>query len=483
MVSVPYVESNARIILRNINIPLVDSYSKDGKIYKSDRRTFRLRLSIKCGDKELLTPIVENLSAKMMNIEFPDEYIFDNVPSNFIITISVLSLRPDLTLGNTLFDKLTSTLTRSIGNNNTIDKNATYNSKYGTISPNFIYDYPEDQNDLLQRVAKMKLSLNDANHIKETVYRLKRIDNFTMDSDKFPPLFGTISLSMIVQPKSLLTPLKQGFVNVTLCLQNRILRHVYCILKGGSLTIFNTSPQHSKDGTIEIPVNNDTVIHLDKRNDSIVLSAIVSKNEMVKEIILDVNKNEEVLEWCKALSTQIVDTKVYGDATSKDYYTIITKGYKNSKKPFTIDSPFSYYETLLSTHNNNYTKKEPKKLIRYDNIKDSGYISGTISGVTNNELLKDNVTNYLSTNNKSPKRLRRITVMDYFEKHSHGNSNFYGTVINNKSGTFENKKIAKNVKFISEYNNQQEKSLPRCGELIDKSNKISSNTRIETTKL
>ncbi|CEF67510.1 Hypothetical protein SRAE_2000217200 [Strongyloides ratti] len=475
MVAVPYAESNARIILRNINIPLVDSYPKDGKNYKTDKRIFRLRLSIKCGDKELLTPIVENLSAKMMNIEFPDEYIFNNVPSNFAITISVLSLRPDFTIGkgSNIFDKLTSTLTKSIGGS-TFDKNATYNSKYGTITPHFIYDYPEDQNDLLQNVAKVKLTLKNVNHIKETVYRLKRNDNFSLDSDIFPPLFGTISLSMILQPQSLLTPIKQGFANITLCLQQRTLRNVYCILKGGNLTIFNTAPLHHKDGTIEIPVNTDTVIHIDRRTDSIVLSAIVSKNEMVKEVIVDVNKNEEILEWCKALSTQIVDTKIYGDAASKDYYTIVTKGFKNFKKSHTLESPFSIYETLLSSYNT-IQNKEPKKLERYDNLVDSGYISSTVSGLSNSSQ-QIIYNNYNSQSNKSPKKLRRITVMDYFEKHSPGNSNFYGTVVLDKDKTL-NKKI-KNVTF-----NGNKHGLPRCGELIDRTNKLNSKNYIETTKL
>uniref|UniRef100_A0A0N5C7P6 Anillin domain-containing protein n=1 Tax=Strongyloides papillosus TaxID=174720 RepID=A0A0N5C7P6_STREA len=475
MVAVPYAESKARIILRNINIPLVDSYCKNGKNYKSDKRMFRLRLSIKCGDKEILTPIVENLSAKMMNVEFPDEYIFDNVPSNFSLTISVLSLRPGFTIGkgNNILDKLTSTLTKSMGGN-TYDKTSTLTSKYGTITPHFVYDYPEDQNDLLQNVAKVKLSLKDVNHISETVFRLKRNDNFSLESDLFPPLFGTISLSMILQPQSLLTPLKQGFATITLCLQQRTLRNVYCILKSGNLTIFNTAPLHSKDGTIEIPVNSDTVIHIDRRTDSIVLSAVVSKNEMIKEVIIDVNRNEEVLEWCKALSTQIVDTKIYGNASSKDYYTIITKGYRSLKKSNALQSPFSIYETLLSTHNT-LQKKEPKKLERYDNLVDSGYISSTVSGLSNStpHIINDN---YHSTSSKSPKKLRRITVMDYFEKHSPGNSNFYGTVVTEKDRTLEKKN--KNVTF-----DKNKYALPRCGELIDRANKLNSKKYLETTKL
>uniref|UniRef100_A0AC35TV31 PH domain-containing protein n=1 Tax=Rhabditophanes sp. KR3021 TaxID=114890 RepID=A0AC35TV31_9BILA len=330
-------------------------------------------------------------------------------------------------------------------------------NKYNNGDFPHVLDNPtSDVTEMMKTVATVTYQLKHAGGYKAIVQRVKRTEHFISEPNLCPPLFGTLSANIVCQPHSLNKPLSQGFANAKLCLQQRTLKNVYCTLKGGTLTIFNTKPRDSKDGTIEIPVNNDTLLHIDKRFDSVVLSAAISKTEMVKELVLDFQKQREMEDWCQALSTQINDTKVYGDNATTDFDT-----YKNKEGEM---SPFAVYETLLTSKGH-----IPKYLFGSVNALNYNEGEGKYSvGYKNNKIKPSKYPHTFNCHSIENKKPNRATAASVFE-----NCPQPIATISNKPNSFQRTAI-------------KGKRHPeiKCGTLISMSNNLRTKKMgIETTRL
>ncbi|KAH7727778.1 Protein C07B5.4 a [Aphelenchoides avenae] len=305
--------SNAAVVFRNVSIPLAwpaeeyFGYRKGSShcsecvvmVGPSEFRSFTVQILWRTSDgRELFSRPFENVDRTFTDVNFAEEFRFENQPPDFCIEAIVYCRRTDEDAGVSVVQALSRSLGRSLGTSlkkymqstNTMSAAHLGRDENGNARTHFSPDYIENY-----RNPEKMCALGSARF---------RLRNATLSGR-----VHSYNLEVLVQPTSLGAPLGQGTMDIFFSDGGILLNNLHCVLQGGCIKCYRSEQmlQHGVQPSMSLPLNEMTKTEPSAFQTAIRLRLVDPESGATKTAMLIAPSHSSFLGWKSAINLQIMD--------------------------------------------------------------------------------------------------------------------------------------------------------------------------------
>ncbi|KAI6203212.1 hypothetical protein M3Y94_00530600 [Aphelenchoides besseyi] len=313
--------SKATVVLKNVTVPLAwpsNEYFGQAR----EHRTFVVQLIIRTEDgKEVFSKPVENVDRSCIDCVFDDIFYIEDQPPDFKLEVTVYCRRTD----ENATANFVQTFSRSVGRSvaNSLKRymqsvNSTNFAQMQQADANYFENYrdPSRMFMLASVIFQLKnASLSGKKHNYGLRLSPQNIHTSTARSHLLP-LFGQISLVMLVQPLSLAAPLAQGTMDVFYVEGGILLQKLFCVLQGTFLKCYNSDPKlvtYQSKADMTLPINEFATLEFTAFQTALRLKLTDPETGELRHFICVAGTQGSFIGWKNAFKLQVKDAEVWNE--------------------------------------------------------------------------------------------------------------------------------------------------------------------------